>query len=38
MSDTPDTVDPGLLAGNRRRLAGYVAQHFLWQVEGSVAT
>ena len=38
MSDTPYSVDPGLLAGNRRPLAGYVAQHFLWQVEGTVAT
>ena len=38
MSDTPYTVDPGLLAGNRRPMASYVAKHFLWQVEGSVAT
>ena len=38
MSDTPYSVDPGLLAGNRRPLAGYEAQRFLWQVEGTVAT
>ena len=38
MSDTLYSVDPGLLAGNRRPLAGYQAQHFLWQVDGSVAT
>ena len=31
-------VDPALLAGNRRPLAGYVAQHFLWQVQDGVAT
>ncbi len=35
---TPDRLDPALLAGNRRPLAGYQASHFLWQVEGSVAT
>lgn len=32
------TIDPGLLAGNRRPMAGYQARHFLWQVRGSVAT
>ena len=31
-------MDPTLLAGNRRPLAGYAAQHFLWQVEGGVGT
>ncbi|MDB5942321.1 MAG: hypothetical protein JWQ13_1887, partial [Ramlibacter sp.] len=31
-------VDPALLAGNRKPLAGYQAQHFLWEVEGKVAT
>jgi enoyl-CoA hydratase/carnithine racemase len=31
-------VDPALLAGNRRPMAGYVAQHFLWQVQDGVAT
>ena len=36
--NTPDRLDPALLAGNRRPLAGYQASHFLWQVEGSVAT
>ena len=38
MSDAPYSIDPGLMAGNRRPLAGYQAQHFLWQVDGSVAT
>ncbi len=37
MSDT-QRVDPSLLAGNRRPMAGYQARHFLWQVEGTVAT
>lgn len=32
------TLDPALQAGNRRPLAGYQAKHFLWQVEGTVAT
>ena len=32
------TIDPGLLAGNRRPMAGYQARHFLWHVQGSVAT
>ena len=32
------TLDPALQAGNRRPLAGYEAKHFLWQVEGTVAT
>jgi enoyl-CoA hydratase/carnithine racemase len=32
------TIDPALLAGNRRPLAGYRATHFLWQVEGGVGT
>ncbi|MBP6900554.1 MAG: enoyl-CoA hydratase family protein [Burkholderiaceae bacterium] len=36
MSD--NQIDPRLLAGNRRRLADYQASHFLWQVEGGVAT
>ena len=31
-------VDPALMAGNRRPMAGYVAQHFLWQVQDGVAT
>jgi len=32
------TIDPALLAGNRRPLAGYRAEHFLWKVEGGVGT
>ncbi len=35
---TTDRVDPALVAGNRKPLAGYQAEHFLWQVEGKVAT
>jgi enoyl-CoA hydratase/carnithine racemase len=31
-------IDPGLLAGNRRPLAGYTARHFLWAVDDRVAT
>jgi enoyl-CoA hydratase/carnithine racemase len=37
-SDTPSRVDPTLLAGNRRALAGYRATHFLWQADSGVAT
>jgi enoyl-CoA hydratase/carnithine racemase len=37
MSNT-DRVDPALLAGNSKTLAGYKATHFQWQVEGKVAT
>ncbi|MBL8323937.1 MAG: enoyl-CoA hydratase family protein [Rubrivivax sp.] len=33
-----DTLDPALVAGNRRQLAAYPARHFLWQVQGKVAT
>lgn len=36
-SNTP-RLDPALAAGNRRAMAAYNARHFLWQVEGSVAT
>ena len=32
------TVDPDLLAGNRRPLAGYEASHFLWEAQDGVAT
>jgi enoyl-CoA hydratase/carnithine racemase len=32
------TIDPALLAGNRRPLASYAATHFVWQVERGVAT
>lgn len=31
-------VDPTLLAGNRRPMAGYQATHFLWAVQDGVAT
>jgi enoyl-CoA hydratase/carnithine racemase len=31
-------VDPALADGNRTTLAGYAAQHFLWSVDGGVAT
>jgi enoyl-CoA hydratase/carnithine racemase len=33
-----ESIDPALLAGNRRPLAGYRATHFAWQVEAGVAT
>ena len=37
-ADTPahPSIDPALLAGNRRTLAGYQARHVRWQVEGQV--
>ena len=42
MNEPTDTtgapVDPALMAGNRRPLAGYTARHFQWQVDGTVAT
>jgi enoyl-CoA hydratase/carnithine racemase len=38
MNANPSHVDPALLAGNRRTLAGYVAQHFSWHVNAGVAT
>jgi enoyl-CoA hydratase/carnithine racemase len=31
-------IDPSLLAGNRRPMAGYQATHFLWAVQNGVAT
>jgi enoyl-CoA hydratase/carnithine racemase len=31
-----EAVDPALLAGNRRTLAGYQARHFSWQLHQSV--
>ena len=31
-------IDPSLLAGNRRPMAGYQATHFLWEVKEHVAT
>ena len=33
-----DRVDPTLNAGNRITLAGYQAQHFLWQVDAGVGS
>ncbi len=33
-----DEIDPGLLAGNRRPLAGFEAKHFQWRVEDRVGT
>ena len=39
MSNTTSTdIDPGLLAGNRRAVAGYAATHFRWEVQAAVAT
>ncbi|SFD64018.1 enoyl-CoA hydratase family protein [Paracidovorax konjaci] len=35
---TAHRIDPQLLAGNRRPLSGYEPRHFLWHVEGGVAT
>ncbi len=32
------SIDPSLLAGNRKPLAGYAARHFHWQVKDRVAT
>jgi len=32
------SIDPGLLAGNRKPAAGYQATHFGWQVAAGVAT
>ena len=37
MNDNTTVIDPGLLAGNRRLLAGYRAEHFLWEVSEGVA-
>ena len=37
MSNT-STIDPTLLAGNRKPLAGYQASHFLWEVRDKVGT
>jgi len=38
MNASTERVDPALAAGNRRQLAGYRAEHFLWQVSEGVAT
>ena len=35
---TPQSIDPSLLAGNRKPLAGYQATHFGWHCEHGVAT
>lgn len=32
------TIDPQLLAGNRRTMADYQARHFVWEVQSGVAT
>jgi enoyl-CoA hydratase/carnithine racemase len=32
------STDPALLAGNRRALADYPAEHFLWKVEDGIGT
>lgn len=32
------SIDPSLLAGNRRPMAAYQATHFLWEVNNGVAT
>ena len=31
-------LDPALQAGNQKPLAGYQAQHFLWEVKDGVGT
>ena len=31
-------LDPALVAGNMKPMAGYAARHFAWSVEGAVAT
>jgi enoyl-CoA hydratase/carnithine racemase len=33
-----ESLDPALAAGNRRPLAAYAAQHFVWQAAAGVAT
>ena len=39
MNNTPKSeIDPGLRAGNYKRLADYQAQHFLWSANAGVAT
>jgi len=38
MSKEISRVDPALLAGNRKQLAGYKTTHFLWRVSDAVAT
>ncbi|PAT32686.1 enoyl-CoA hydratase [Vandammella animalimorsus] len=38
MNSADTRIDPALQAGNRKPMAGYQAQHFLWQADGPVAT
>ena len=38
MNASTERIDPALVAGNRKPLAGYRAAHFLWQVQDGVAT
>lgn len=38
MNDSTERVDPALAAGNRKQLAGYRAEHFLWAVDQGVGT
>jgi enoyl-CoA hydratase/carnithine racemase len=38
LSDSTERVDPALAAGNRKQMAGYRAEHFLWEVKEGVAT
>ena len=33
-----NTIDPSLLSGNRKPMAGYQATHFVWQCDNGVAT
>ncbi len=36
-TDTTQRVDPALLAGNRKSLSGYKAQHFGWEASDGIA-
>jgi enoyl-CoA hydratase/carnithine racemase len=38
MNASTERVDPALAAGNREQLAGYRAEHFLWQAKEGVGT
>lgn len=38
MNASTERVDPALAAGNRKQLAGYRAEHFLWEAKEGVAT
>lgn len=35
-TESTPRVDPALMAGNRKAMAGYQARHFLWEAAGSV--